>query len=176
MQNADVKARRGSALAVPTRLGEASRDEIVGALNALLADFFALYLKTKSFHWHVSGSHFRSDHLLFDGQAGQLLSATDVIAERVRKLGGVTIRSIGHIARLQRVFDNDADFVTPLDMIAELREDNKDLVNRMLEVHDLCSELRDVASASLLEGWIDEAEERLWFLFESSRRSEAAGG
>jgi len=130
---------------------------------------FALYIKTKNFHWHVSGPHFRDYHRLLDEQAAQIYATTDAIAERVRKVGGTTLRSIGHIARLQRVEDNDADYVTPLDMLAELREDNLELSKRMRETHDLCDEHNDVASASLLENWIDEAEERVWFLFEASR-------
>src|SRR6201988_2557651 len=134
---------------------KATRD-ISGALNALLADFFALYLKTKNFHWHVSGPHFRDYHLLLDEQADQLFATTDVIAERVRKIGGTTLRSIGHVPRLQRVSDNDADYVTPLDMLAELREDNARLADRMRQVHAVCDEHGDVATASLLEVWIDE--------------------
>src|SRR5438445_421696 len=152
---------------------EAVRD-IAGALNALLADFFALYMKTKNFHWHVSGPHFRDYHLLFDEQAGQLFATTDVIAERVRKIGGATLRSIGNITRLQRVLDNDAEYVTPLDMLAELREDNARLAQRLRETHNVCDEHRDVATASLLEVWIDEAERRAWFLFEASRPGETA--
>ena len=138
-------------------------------MNALLADTFAIYLKTKNFHWHMSGPHFRDFHLLLDEQADQIYATTDAIAERVRKLGRTTIRSIGHIKRLQRLLDNDADFVTPEDMLAELREDNIQLAGYMRETHDMCSELGDVATTSLLENWIDEAEERVWFLFESSR-------
>src|SRR5437016_3405512 len=162
-------ARRNSALDTPTGLrSEATRD-ISGALNALLADFFALYVKTKNFHWHVSGPHFRDYHLLLDEQADQLYATTDPIAERVRKLGGTTLRSIGHIARLQRVLDNDADYVTPLDMLAELREDNARLAERLRETHGVCDEHNDVATASLLEVWIDEAERRAWFLFEATR-------
>jgi starvation-inducible DNA-binding protein len=133
---------------------------------------FALYLKTKNFHWHVSGPHFRDYHLLLDEQAEQIFATTDTIAERVRKIGGTTLRSIAHIGRLQRILDNDADFVTPLDMLAELREDNKQLVANMRETHDLCGEQNDVASTSLIETWIDEAERRTWFLFEASRRGE----
>src|SRR3989441_6462737 len=162
-------AHRKPALDTPTGLrSEATRD-ISGALNALLADFFALYLKTKNFHWHVSGPHFRDYHLLLDEQGDQLFATTDVIAERVRKIGGTTLRSIGHIARLQRVSDNDAEYVTPLDMLAELREHNARLAERMRETHNVCDEHRDVATASLLEVWIDEAERRAWFLFEATR-------
>jgi starvation-inducible DNA-binding protein len=143
--------------------------DLAGALNILLADMFGLYLKTKNFHWHVSGPHFQDYHLLLDEQGEQIFAPTDEIAERVRKIGGTTLRSIGHIARLQRVADNDADFVTPLDMLAELRDDNRQLVSRMRETHDLCDEHGDVATASLLEVWIDEAEGRTWFLFEATR-------
>jgi len=166
---------RTAALDTPKGLGPAATRDLSAALNALLADFFALYLKSKNFHWHVSGPHFRDYHLLLDDQATQLFAVTDTIAERVRKLGGTTLRSIGHIARLQRVLDNDAEFVTPLDMLAELRDDNRRLADRMREVHDLCDEHRDVATASLLEVWIDEAELRAWFLFEASRPAETAG-
>src|SRR6266581_3637254 len=175
--NAKVSAAgRKSPLRTPTGLrSEATRD-ISGALNALLADFFALYLKTKNFHWHVSGPQFRDYHLLLDEQGDQLFATTDVIAERVRKIGGTTLRSIGHIARLQRVSDNDADYVTPLDMLAELREDNSRLAERMHETHSVCDEHGDVATTSLLEVWIDEAERRTWFLFEASRFGESAGG
>jgi starvation-inducible DNA-binding protein len=165
----NVAERRKAPLATPTDLKSNAVRDLSGALNALVADTFALYLKTKNFHWHVSGIHFRDLHLLFDEHGDQIFAMTDPLAERVRKIGGTTLRSIGHIARLQRVEDNDADFVTPQDMLAELREDNKDLVARMREVHDLCAEHRDVATASLLENWIDETERRVWFLYEASR-------
>ena len=132
-------------------------------------------MKTKNFHWHMSGPHFRDYHLLLDEQADQIYAMTDAIAERVRKVGGTTLRSIGHIARLQRVQDNDADYVTPHDMLAELREDNKQLAARMRAAHDVCDEHGDIATASLLEVWIDETERRVWFLFESGRRGEAPG-
>jgi starvation-inducible DNA-binding protein len=168
-------ARREAPLHAPTGLGSEGTRDISAALNALLADFFALYLKTKNFHWHVSGPHFRDYHLLLDEQADQLFNTTDVIAERVRKIGGTTLRSIGHIARLQRVSDNDADYVTPLDMLAELREDNSRLAARMRETHSVCDEHGDVATASFIEIWIDEAERRTWFLFEASRPGETAG-
>ncbi len=168
-------ARRKSPLGTPTGLGPEATRDISGALNALLADFFALYLKTKNFHWHVSGPHFRDYHLLMDEQADQLYATTDVIAERVRKIGGTTVRSIGHIGRLQRVLDNDADYVTPLDMLAELREDNSQLAARMRETHNVCEEHGDVATASFIEIWIDEAERRTWFLFEASRPGETPG-
>jgi starvation-inducible DNA-binding protein len=165
----DATTRRKAPLATPTGLGAQATRDISGALNALLADFFALYLKTKNFHWHISGPHFRDYHLLLDEQADQLYATTDDIAERTRKVGGTTLRSIGHIARLQRVLDNDADYVTPPDMLAELRDDNMQLAARLRETHDVCDEHGDVATASLLENWIDEAERRVWFLFEASR-------
>ena len=164
---------RTAALKTPTDLKSNAVQDISGALNILLADMFALYLKTKNFHWHVSGPHFRDYHLLLDEQAEQIFATTDAIAERVRKMGGTTLRSIGHISRLQRVLDNDADFVTPLDMLAELRDDNKQLAASLRETHGLCDEEGDVASASLLEIWIDEAERRTWFLFEATRAGES---
>jgi starvation-inducible DNA-binding protein len=156
-------------LETPTELASVAVQEISGELNVLLADMFALYMKTKNFHWHMSGPSFRDYHLLLDEQSDQIFATTDAIAERVRKIGGVTIRSIGQVARLQRVLDNDANFVTPLDMLAELRDDNKQLVASLRESHGICDEHEDVASASLLENWIDEAERRVWFLFESTR-------
>jgi starvation-inducible DNA-binding protein len=168
----DVKARRTAPLGTPTGFEPNAVRDIAGGLNILLADVFALYLKTKNFHWHMSGPHFRDYHLLLDEQAQQLFAITDDIAERVRKTGGTTLRSIGHIGRLQRVLDNDADYVTPLDMLSELRDDNRQLAVRMREAHSLCDEHGDVASASLLETWIDEAERRTWFLFEASRSGE----
>jgi starvation-inducible DNA-binding protein len=175
MNMQDTKARRKAALVTPSNLRSDAVRDISGALNSLLADMFALYVKTKNFHWHVSGSHFRDYHLLLDEQAEQIFATTDPIAERVRKIGGTTLRSIGEIARLQRVLDNDADFVTALDMLAELRDDNKQLAARLRETHDLCDEHGDVASASLLEVWIDEAERRTWFLFEAGRAGEPGG-
>jgi starvation-inducible DNA-binding protein len=165
-----LTARRKVALATPTALGTEARKNISGALNALLADTFALYLKTKNFHWHASGPHFRDYHLLLDEHADQIFAMTDDIAERVRKLGGTTIRSIGHIARLQRISDNDADFVDPQDMLAELREDNEALLASMRQAHDLCDEENDVATTSLIEVWIDQTERRVWFLFETGRK------
>jgi starvation-inducible DNA-binding protein len=168
-----VAARRKAPLATPTDLDSNAVRDVTAGLNQLLADVFALYVKTKNFHWHVSGHHFRSLHLMFDDHGEQLFAMTDDIAERVRKIGGTTIRSIGNIARLQRVEDNDADFVTPEDMVAELRDDNKDLVARMRELHDLCDEGRDVATASLIENWIDQTERRVWFLYETSRSDRA---
>jgi starvation-inducible DNA-binding protein len=171
MNKKDVKARRKAPLATPTGLGSNATRDLAGALNALLADMFVLYMKTKNFHWHVSGPHFRDYHLLLDEQATQIYNTTDPIAERVRKIGGTTIRSIGHVARLQRLDDNNADYVTPEDMLAELREDNKQLIASMRETHDLCDEHGDVATASLLEVWIDEAERRVWFLYEAGRQA-----
>jgi starvation-inducible DNA-binding protein len=162
---------RRATLATPSDLGAETVKNITGALNALLADVFAVYVKAKNFHWHISGPHFRDHHLLLDEQASQLFAMTDDIAERVRKIGGTTIRSIGHIARLQRISDNDADYVDPLDMLAELREDNRTILANMRQVHDLCSESNDVATTSLLENWIDETERRIWFLFETGRTS-----
>jgi starvation-inducible DNA-binding protein len=170
MTMATAREKRLSPLRTPTSLSEAATRDISAALTTLLADVFALYIKTKNFHWHVSGPHFRDYHLLLDDQSAEILAMTDLIAERARKIGGTTLRSIGQIARESRVLDNDADFVDPLDMLAELRDDNNDLVGRMREVHDLCDEHNDVATASLLENWIDESEKRVWFLFESGRR------
>jgi starvation-inducible DNA-binding protein len=144
-------------------------------MNAILADVFALYLKTKNFHWHMSGPHFRDYHLLLDEQGDQLFAMTDPIAERVRKVGGSTLKSVGHIARIQRISDNDADYVEPLDMLAELREGNEMLTARLREAHNVCEEHRDVATASLIEVWIDETERRTWFLFEASQRADAGG-
>ena len=166
----DLEKRRKSPLVTPTDLKPDATRDIAGGLNAILADVFALYLKTKNFHWHMSGPHFRDYHLLLDEQSDQLYAMTDPIAERIRKTGGNTLRSIGQIARMQRVADNDADYVDPLDMLAELREDNKTLAARLREVHDVCDENSDIASASLIENWIDETERRTWFLFEASRR------
>lgn len=170
-----LKLRRSSPLITPTDLGPQASADIAGGMNAILADVFALYLKTKNFHWHMSGPHFRDYHLLLDEQADQLYAMTDPIAERIRKTGGSTLRSIGHIARLQRIKDNDAQYVDPLDMLAELREDNETLAARLREVHDVVDEHRDIATASLIENWIDETERRTWFLFESSRQGDKTG-
>lgn len=169
MNPAEAKVLQTAPLATPTDLKQNAVRDLAGALNILLADMFGLYLKTKNFHWHVSGPHFRDFHLLLDEQAEQIFATTDDMAERVRKIGGTTVRSIGHVSRLQRIKDNNADFVTPMDMLAELRDDNKELVARMRETHGLCDEHGDVATASLLETWIDEAERRSWFLFEATR-------
>src|SRR5207237_54087 len=166
----ELAQRRDAPLATRTDLSHAAVKDITGTMNAILADVFALYLKTKNFHWHMSGPHFRDYHLLLDEQAEQLFAMTDPIAERVRKLGGLTLRSIGQISRTQRLLDNDAEYVEPLDMLAELAEDNRTMVARLREAHDVCDEHRDVATTSLIEIWIDEAERRGWFLFESTRR------
>ncbi|PZR15376.1 MAG: DNA starvation/stationary phase protection protein [Archangium gephyra] len=171
-----LKKARTARLATPSDLGAEATTAISGSLNALLADVFALYLKTKNFHWHISGPHFRDYHLLLDEQADQLFAMTDVLAERIRKVGGMTIRSIGHIAKLQRISDNDADYVDALDMLAELRDDNQRLASAMRESHDLTSEYRDSATTSLLENYIDETERRVWFLYESSRRGDPNTG
>src|SRR6202795_114817 len=171
MPSRDAKALQTAPLATPTDLEPDAVRDVAGALNVLLADMIALYLKTKNFHWHVSGPHFRDYHLLLDEQSDQIFATTDDIAERVRKIGGTTLRSIGHIGRLQRFLDNDADFVTPLDMLAELRDDNKQLAANLRQTHGLCDGHGDVASTSLLENWIDEVERRVWFLFEATRRS-----
>ena len=172
---AKAAPRRAPALATPSDLSKNATRDLSAALNRLLADVFALYLKTKNFHWHVSGPHFRDYHLLLDDHATEIFAMTDAIAERNRKIGGNTIRSIGHIARLKRILDNDAEFVQPLDMLAELQEDNKALTSYMREVHDLCDEYHDIATASLIENWIDETEQRTWFLFETSRRGDNTG-
>lgn len=169
MNQVALKERRDAPLQTPTNLTSDATADVTGGMNALLADVFALFVKTKNFHWHVSGPRFRDLHLMLDEQAAELLATTDVMAERVRKVGGLTLRSVGHIARLQRVLDNDADYVTPQDMLAELCEDNRELAARMREVHDMVADHRDVATASVLEEWIDEAERRVWFLFESNQ-------
>jgi starvation-inducible DNA-binding protein len=170
----EAKARRKALIATPTDLSSDATRDIAGALNALLADVFALYVKTKNFHWHMWGPHFRDYHLLLDEHSEQIFAITDDIAERVRKIGGTTIHSIGHIHRLQRIPDNDADYVTPLDMLAELQEDNRRLTASMRATHGTCDEHGDVATASLLEVWIDEAERRTWFLYETCRAAEPA--
>jgi starvation-inducible DNA-binding protein len=171
----ELKQRERTPLAAPTDLAPAATRDIAGAMNAMLADVFALYLKTKNFHWHLSGPHFRDYHLMFDEQADQLFAMTDPIAERVRKVGGMTLRSIGQIAGLQRISDNDAQYVEPQDMLAELCEDNKTMASRLREAHNVCDEHRDIATASLIEVWIDETERRTWFLFEAGQR-EMTGG
>jgi starvation-inducible DNA-binding protein len=168
-KTAELRRRREAPLATPTDLTRSATKDIAGAMNAILADVFALYLKTKNFHWHMSGPHFRDYHLLLDEQGDQLFAMTDPIAERVRKLGGLTLRSIGQISREQRVLDNDAEYVDPQDMIAELADDNETLAARLREAHNVCDEHRDVATASLIEVWIDESERRTWFLSETKR-------
>ena len=170
-----IQDRKVAALLTPNALTDNVVKELSGALTALLADCFALYLKTKNFHWHMSGPHFRDYHLMLDEQADQIFALTDPIAERIRKVGGSTLKSIGHISRTQRILDNDADYVEPLDMLAELREDNKILASRLREAHNICNEHRDIATASLIEIWIDETERRTWFLFEASRRGDVTG-
>ncbi|MGH6978672.1 MAG: Dps family protein [Brevundimonas sp.] len=167
---ATAREKRMAPLRTPTSLSEDATRDISAALTGLLADVFAVYLKTKNFHWHVSGPHFRDYHLMLDEQSVELFAMTDPIAERARKIGGTTLRSIGQIAKESRIADNDADFVDALDMLAELRDDNSDLIARMREVHDLCDEHGDIATASLIENWVDETEKRVWFLFEAGRR------
>jgi starvation-inducible DNA-binding protein len=170
-----LKERQMAPLVTPTDLKAKATKDIAAAMNTILADVFALYLKTKNFHWHMSGPHFRDYHLLLDEQADQIYAMSDPIAERIRKVGGTTLRSIGHISRTQRILDNDAEFVQPLDMLAELREDNKVLATSLREAHNVCEEHRDIATASLIEVWIDETERRTWFLFEASRKGDPTG-
>jgi starvation-inducible DNA-binding protein len=169
-QTKELVERQKSPLTTPSDIDRESVKDITAALNALLADVFALYLKTKNFHWHMSGPHFRDYHLLLDEHGDQLFAMTDDIAERVRKIGGTTIRSIGQIAKLQRIADNDADYVTPEDMLSELKEDEKALVLSLRSAHNLCDDAEDVATASLIENWIDLGQRRIWFLFESTRK------
>jgi starvation-inducible DNA-binding protein len=169
-KTSELLHRRAAPLETPTDLTRSATKDIAAAMNAILADVFALYLKTKNFHWHMSGPHFRDYHLLLDEHADQLFAMTDPIAERIRKIGGFTLRSIGNISRTQRVLDNDADYVEPLDMLAELADDSKTLTARLREAHNVCDEHRDIATASLIEVWIDETERRTWFLFEATRR------
>ena len=175
MNNVAKPASPGARLKTPTDLGANATKDITGALNALVADTFALYLKTKNFHWHMSGPHFRDYHLLLDEHGDQIFAMSDVLAERVRKLGGTTIRSIGDISRQQRLADNDAAYVDPQDMLAELREDNQRFIASMREAHDVCEEHNDVATTSLLEVYIDEAERRVWFLYEAVRHGDPTG-
>jgi starvation-inducible DNA-binding protein len=171
MNVGDARALRDAPLETPTDLAANVVRDISGALNVLLADIFSLYVKTKNFHWHMSGPHFRDYHLLLDEQGEQIFATTDAMAERARKIGGTTLRSVGHLDRLKRILDNDADYVTPNDMLAELAGDNKQLVGYMRATHATCDEYNDVATASLLENWIDEGERRVWFLYESTRHS-----
>ena len=170
MNDMSAREQRVAPLGTPSDLGAKAVKDLSTSLTTLLTDVFALYVKTKNFHWHMSGSHYRDYHLLLDEQGDQIFAMTDAIAERVRKIGGTTLRSIGHTGRLQRLLDNDAEFVSPSAMLAELRDDNRQLTAYMRETHALCDEYNDVASASLLEVWIDEAERRTWFLFEATRR------
>jgi starvation-inducible DNA-binding protein len=170
LKTVELLHRREAPLQARTDLTSLATKDIAAAMNAILADVFALYLKTKNFHWHMSGPHFRDYHLLLDEHADQLFAMTDPIAERIRKIGGLTLRSIGHISREQRILDNDAEYVEPLDMLAELADDNKTLAARLREAHNVCEEHRDVATTSLIEMWIDETERRTWFLFEATRR------
>ena len=171
----ELQRRRQAPIDTPTDLKASATKDITAAMNAILADVYALYLKTKNFHWHMSGPHFRDYHLLLDEQADQIFAMSDPIAERVRKLGGATLKSIGHIARTQRILDNDAAYVDPQDMLAELCEDNKTLAARLREVHNVVDENGDIATASLIEVWIDETERRTWFLFEASRKGDVSG-
>ena len=171
----ELEHRQERALATPTDLKAAATRDISAAMNGILADVFALYIKTKNFHWHMSGPHFRDYHLLLDEQGDQIFAMTDPIAERIRKIGGQTIKSIGHIDRLKRVLDNDAEYVEPEDMLAELREDNQTLTARLREAHSVCEDHNDVATTSLIEVWIDETERRSWFLFEATRRPDSSG-
>ena len=168
-KTSELLHRRDAPLETRTDLTRSATKDIAAAMNAILADVFTLYLKTKNFHWHMSGPHFRDYHLLLDEHGDQLFAMTDPIAERIRKVGGPTLKSIGHISRTQRVVDNDADYVEPLDMLAELADDNKTLTARLREAHNVCDEHRDVATASLIEVWIDETERRTWFLSEIKR-------
>jgi starvation-inducible DNA-binding protein len=168
-KKSDLITRRKAPLTTSSDIAPKYVKDITGALNALVSDVFALYLKTKNFHWHMSGPHFRDYHLLLDDHGDQLFAMTDDIAERVRKIGGTTVRSIGHIARLQRIPDNDADYVTPKDMLSELHENEKALTLSMRAAHTLCDDAGDVATASLLENWIDQSQRRSWFLFETTR-------
>jgi starvation-inducible DNA-binding protein len=166
----NVKSRQSANLATPTDLGANATKDITGGLSILAADVVALWMKTKNFHWHVSGPHFRDYHLLLDDQSNQIYAMIDPIAERARKLGGKALHSVGQVKKLQRVLDNDADYVTPQDMLAELREDNKQLARNMRVLHEVCDEHNDIATASLIENWVDETEQRTWFLFEAARR------
>ena len=171
----ELERRQEVPLMTPTDLKAEATKNIAGAMNAILADVFALYLKTKNFHWHMSGPHFRDYHLLLDEQGEQLFAMTDPIAERIRKLGGTTLRSVGDIVRLKRVSDNDATYVEPEDMLAELLEDSKTLAARLRQAHSVCEEYEDIATASLIEVWIDETERRTWFLFEAGRQGDSTG-
>ena len=169
-KTSELLHRRDAPLETRTDLTPSATKDITAAMNGILADVFALYVKTKNFHWHMSGPHFRDYHLLLDEHGDQLFAMTDPIAERVRKIGGITLHSIGQISRTQRILDNDAEYVEPLDMLAELADDNRTMVGRLREAHNVCDDHRDVATTSLIEVWIDETERRAWFLFEATRR------
>jgi starvation-inducible DNA-binding protein len=171
MSQLSLHVSKTAPLRTPTDLRSQASIEIAAALTGVLADVFALYMKTKNFHWHMSGPHFRDYHLMLDEQGEQILAMTDALAERVRKVGGTTLRSIGHIARAQRLRDNDADYVTPQDMLAELADDNRRLTSFLRASHTVCETYNDVGSTSLIEVWIDETERRSWFLYESTRTS-----
>ena len=169
MNARESQRRMPESAPAPGGLERHAVEAISSSLTVILADMFALYIKTKNFHWHVSGPHFRDYHLLLDEQSEQIFAVTDAIAERVRKIGGTTLHSMGHVARLQRVADNDQEYVAPLDMISELLDDNRQLVASLRRAHSLCDEYGDVAGASMIEIWIDEAERRVWFLYETTR-------
>ena len=162
----DLALRREASLITPTDLGTKASKNIAGGMNAILADVFALYLKTKNFHWHMSGKHFRDYHLLLDEHGDQIFAMTDDIAERARKIGGTTIHSISEISKYQRLKDNNEEFVAPLDMLAELSTDNQALTRFFRAAHEVCEKHDDVATASLIEVWIDQTERRTWFLAE----------
>ena len=172
MNDSDSHPRITHSLRTPSDLGEGAVEDISAALTGVLIDAYALYVKTKGFHWHMSGPHFRDYHLLLDEQADQIFNITDDIAERCRKIGGTTLRSVGQIARQQRILDNDATYVTPQDMLAELAQDNRTFAGFLRATHAVCEEYSDVATTSLIEVWLDEAERRTWFLFEASRVSD----
>ena len=165
----------GDRLNTPTDLAPEATKKIAEGLTVLLSDLFALYVKTKNFHWHVSGPNFRDYHLMLDEQSQQIFAITDAVAERARKIGGTTLRSLGQAKAKSRIQDNDAEYVGPLDMLAELRDDNKNLTANMRELHEVTDELNDVSTTSLLEEWIDQAEERTWFLYESTRNATDGG-
>ena len=170
-----AETKRASPLATPTELSRAETSPVVACLNGLVADAFALYLKTKNFHWHMSGPHFRDFHLMLDEQADQIFATIDPLAERVRKIGGKTVRSVGHIGKLQSLKDDDREFVPPLEMLRELLDDNRRVASAMRKAHELCDDNRDVATASLLEIYLDETERRVWFLFEASCPADSSG-
>ena len=169
------RQRPASALDTPTDLSPDAVAAVSKALNTILADSYALYLKTKNFHWHVSGPNFRDYHLLFDEQAAAILANTDDVAERVRKIGGITLKSIGQISKQQTIDDNEDEFVAPSEMLRELMNDHKTIVKFMRQAHGICDDHEDIATASLIENWIDEAEKRLWFLFEAGRSADRGG-